>query len=73
MYPPFDQLIQELLNTSLNLSSGGEDEAGNLYATNATSQYGVWNPFESPRGSVWKIVAADKVPDGAKTAPLDKQ
>lgn len=65
--------MQELLNTSLNLTSGGEDEAGNLYATNATSQYGVWNPFESPRGSVWKVVAADKVPAGAKLAPLDKK
>ena len=65
--------MQELLNTSLNLTSGGEDEAGNLYATSATSQYGVWNPFDSARGSVWKLVAADKVPAGAKTAPADKK
>jgi glucose/arabinose dehydrogenase len=65
--------MQELLNTSLNLTSGGEDEAGNLYATSATSQYGVWNPFDSARGSVWKVVAADKVPAGAKTAPLDNK
>jgi hypothetical protein len=65
--------MQELLNTSLNLTSGGEDEAGNLYATNATSQYGAWNPFDSARGSVWKVVSADKVPDGAKTAPADEK
>jgi hypothetical protein len=65
--------MQELLNTSLNLSSGGEDEAGNIYFTNATSQYGAWNPFDSPRGGVWKLVSADKVPQGAKTAPLDKK
>jgi glucose/arabinose dehydrogenase len=65
--------MQELLNTSLNLSSGGEDEAGNIYFTNATSQYGAWNPFDSPRGAVWKLVSADKVPQGAKTAPLDKK
>jgi glucose/arabinose dehydrogenase len=65
--------MQQMLNTSLNLSSGGEDEVGNLYATNATSQYGVWNPYDSARGSVWKVVAADKVPAGAKVAPADKQ
>jgi glucose/arabinose dehydrogenase len=65
--------MQELLHTALNITSGGQDEAGNLYLTNATSQYGVWNPFESARGSVWKIVAADKAPPRAKTAPLAKQ
>jgi glucose/arabinose dehydrogenase len=65
--------MQELLNTSLNLTAGGEDEAGNLYVCNATSQYGAWNPFDSPRGSVWKLVAADKVPGGAKTAPADQK
>ena len=59
--------MQELLHTKLNFSSGGEDEAGNLFVTNAASQYGTWNPFDSARGAVWKIVAADKVPAGAKT------
>jgi hypothetical protein len=63
--------MQELLNTSLNFTSGGEDESGNLYVTTAMSQYGTWNPFDSKRGSVWKLVPADKVPGGAKTAPLD--
>jgi glucose/arabinose dehydrogenase len=65
--------MQELLNTSLNLTAGGEDEAGNLYVCNATSQYGAWNPFDSPRGSVWKLVAADKVPNNAKKAPTDSK
>jgi glucose/arabinose dehydrogenase len=63
--------MQELLNTSLNFTSGGDDEAGNLYVTNATSQYGTWNPFDNPRGSVWKLVSADKVPNNAKKAPTD--
>jgi glucose/arabinose dehydrogenase len=63
--------MQELLNTSLNFTAGGEDEAGNLYVCNATSQYGTWNPFQNPPGSVWKLVSADKVPSGAKTAPAD--
>ena len=64
--------MQELLHTGLNFSSGGQDEAGNIYITNAASQYGAWNPFDSARGSVWKLVAADKVPPGAKTAPVVK-
>jgi glucose/arabinose dehydrogenase len=62
--------MQELLHAALNFSSGGEDEAGNLYVTSMGSQYGTWNPYDSARGSVWKIVAADKVPAGAKTAQL---
>src|SRR6185312_11646871 len=61
--------MQELLHTSLNITSGNEDEDGNIYVTNASSQYGTWNPFESARGSVWKLVPADKVSGGAKTAP----
>jgi glucose/arabinose dehydrogenase len=65
--------MQELLNTSLNFTAGGEDEAGNLYVCNATSQYGTWNPFQNPPGSVWKLVSADKVPSGAKTAPTDSK
>jgi hypothetical protein len=61
--------MQELLKTSLNFSSGGEDEQGNLYATSMTSQYGPFIPDIKP-GAVWKIVSADKAPAGAKTAPL---
>ena len=34
---------------------------------------GAWNPFESAHGSVWKLVAANKVSSGAKTAPLAKK
>ena len=63
--------MQDLLDTKLNLTAAGEDEDGNIYVTNAASQYGAWNPFEAARGSVWKIVQADKVPAGAKTAPTE--
>jgi hypothetical protein len=62
--------MQQLLYTKLHFTSGGEDEQGNLYVTDAASQYGVWNPFDQARGNVWKVVAADKVPAGATTAPL---
>jgi glucose/arabinose dehydrogenase len=61
--------MQQLLHTKLNFTAAGEDENGNLFVTNAPSQYGTWNPFDSARGSVWKLVSADKVPAGAKTAP----
>ena len=57
----------------MNLSSGNTDADGNVYVTNMGSQYGTWNPYESARGSVWKLVAADKTPAGAKTAPVAKQ
>ncbi len=63
--------MQELLDTKLNFTGAGEDEAGTIYVTTATSQYGTWNPFQSAPGSVWKLVPKDKVPAGPKTAPLD--
>jgi glucose/arabinose dehydrogenase len=50
-----------------------KEQAGDIYVTNATTQYGAWNPFESPRGSLWKLVPADKAPDRAKTAPRDEK
>lgn len=62
--------LQQLLHTKLNFSAGSNDEKGDVYVTNAASQYGQWNPFDSARGSVWKIVPADKVPAGAKTAAV---
>ena len=61
--------MQDLMNTGLHFTSGGEDTDGNIYVTTAGSQYGTWNPFESEKGSVWKLVPAGKAPAGAKTAP----
>lgn len=63
--------LQELLDTRLNFTSGGEDEDGEILVTSAPSQYGTWNPYESERGSVWRIVPAGRVPAGAKKAPRD--
>ncbi len=65
--------MQELLDldTKLLPTSGGEDEAGNLYLTHATANYGgPVDPYQSERGALWKIVPADKVPNGAITASL---
>jgi glucose/arabinose dehydrogenase len=65
--------MEELLNSSVNFTAANEDENGAIYVTSAPSQYGTWNPFDSKRGSVWKLVAADKVPAGAVTVPLDSK
>lgn len=67
--------MQELLDldTPLRPTGAGEDPDGNLYVTHATANYGgPVDPYTSERGAVWKIVAADKVPAGAQTAPLQK-
>ena len=65
--------MQELLDldTPLRPTGSGFDEDGNLYLTHATANYGgPVDPYTSERGALWKLVAADKVPEGAKVAPL---
>ncbi len=65
--------MQELLDldTPLRPTGGGEDEQGNLYVAHATANYGgPVDPTQNEKGAIWKIVAADQVPAGAVTAPL---
>lgn len=65
--------FQELLDTTLLATGAGQDEAGELYLAACTCQFGRdYNPFDNPTGTVWKLVAADQVPDGAETAPLEE-
>ncbi len=67
--------MQELLDldTPIRPTGSGEDEAGNLYITHATANYGgPVDPAQNEKGAVWKIVSADKVPAGAAIAPLQK-
>jgi glucose/arabinose dehydrogenase len=59
--------MEELLDTALFVTGSGEDEAGNIYFTSCECGYGQTAP--NPRGSLWMLVAADQVPDGAATAP----
>jgi plastocyanin len=60
--------LAELLDTDLLVTGSGEDEAGELYLTACTCQYGRnYNALENPGGSVWRIVASDQVPEGAET------
>ena len=64
--------FQELLHTGLRITGAGEDEAGELYITScATCGSGGrrYDPYADPQGEVWRLVAADQVPEGAVTAP----
>jgi uncharacterized cupredoxin-like copper-binding protein len=67
---------QELLDTDLQVTGSGRDEAGNLYLTAcaACADYArYYDPIENPQGTVWRLVAADQVPEGAETAPLEAE
>ena len=63
--------MEELLNTGLFVTGSGEDEAGNIYFTSCECGYGQLAP--NPVGALWRVVAADAVPDGADLAPPDRQ
>lgn len=61
---------QELLDTELLVTGAGEDEAGELYVTACSCVFGRdYDPVTQSQGTVWRIVAADQVTDGATLAP----
>jgi glucose/arabinose dehydrogenase/uncharacterized cupredoxin-like copper-binding protein len=63
-------VYQSLLQTSLKVTGSGQDQSGNLYLTACSCKYGrTYNPMDNPGGTVWKLVQADKVPQGAEIAP----
>lgn len=62
---------QELMDTGLLLTGAGEDEAGNVYFTSCLCGYGQNAPHQE--GAVWMLVSADQVPEGATTAPPDRE
>ena len=59
--------MEELLDTALFVTGSGEDEAGNIYFTSCECGYGQMAP--NPAGSLWMLVAADQIPEGATSAP----
>lgn len=60
-----------VLDTELQISGAGSDEAGELYVTACACEYTrSYDPLDNPSGTVWRLVAADQVPEGAETAPL---
>jgi glucose/arabinose dehydrogenase len=65
-------VYQELLDTTLLATGAGQDEAGEVYLTACECVFARdYNPFENPTGTLWRVVAADQVPEGAETAPLE--
>ena len=63
--------MEELIDTTLFTTGAGEDEAGNIYFTSCECGYGQTAP--NPVGSLWMLVAADQVPEGATVAPLQEE
>ena len=62
--------FEELLHANLQFTSAGRDDNGNLYVTAFDPEFSSDDdPSEVARGSLWQIVAADQVPEGAETAP----
>jgi glucose/arabinose dehydrogenase len=66
-------VMQELLDTGLLITGAGQAEDGTIYVTDAKASYGSRTaPSDNPPGSLWKLVAADQVPDDVETAPVDE-
>ncbi len=65
-------IYQQLLDTELLVTGSGSDEAGNLYLTACACDYGrYYDPQQDPRGTVWRLVTADQVPEGAEIAQIE--
>ena len=66
-------VFQELLDTTLLVTGAGQDEAGEVYLTACECVFERdYNPFENPTGTLWRVVSADQVPEGAETAPMEE-
>jgi glucose/arabinose dehydrogenase len=62
-------MMDSLLQTDLQFTGGGRDEDGTIVAVNCNCFYlADQGPTENPVGALWRIVAADEVPEGATTA-----
>lgn len=65
--------IQELVQTSLQFTSGNLDEDGTVLAVNCDCFYtDDKGPLANPPGALWRVVPADKVPAGAEVAKTKK-
>ncbi|HEX2257341.1 MAG TPA: PQQ-dependent sugar dehydrogenase [Afifellaceae bacterium] len=61
--------LQVLTQTDLQFTGGNVGEDGMVYAVNCNCFYlADVGPTENPPGSLWRIVPADEVPEGAETA-----
>ena len=65
--------LQELGQFNLMFTGGSADEDGTVLAVNCNCFYtDDKGPLNNPPGALWKVVAADKVPEGAEVAPAKK-
>ena len=63
--------LQELAQTDLQFTAGNNDEDGTVLAVNCNCFYlDDKGAAANPPGALWKIVAADAVPEGAETARM---
>jgi glucose/arabinose dehydrogenase len=64
-------VMESLLQTDLQFTAGGMDEDGTILAVNCNCFYLMdQGPMENEPGALWRIVAADEVPEGAITARI---
>lgn len=62
--------MQEVLQTNLQFTGGNVDEEGYVMAVNCVCFYTEdKGPLANPPGSLWRIVPASEVPEGAEVAP----
>jgi len=61
--------FENLLDTALQITGSGQDANGDLYVTAVTSRKDKGEK-EGGNGSIWKLVAAGNVPEGATTIAL---
>jgi glucose/arabinose dehydrogenase len=62
-------VMQELMQTGLQFTAGGYDEDGRVLAVNANNFYiGEQGPDQNPPGSLWRVMPASEIPQGAETA-----
>ncbi|HYD29360.1 MAG TPA: PQQ-dependent sugar dehydrogenase [Azospirillaceae bacterium] len=60
--------FQELIDTDVQITGGGEDENGEMYVTSCNCNYGGPAAAENPPGSLWRLVAAGAVRQNQETA-----
>jgi len=61
-------MFQELLDTDLLVTGGGNDEAGAVYLTSCNCAFDrTYNPLEDSHGILWRVVQSDQVPGGSAT------
>jgi cytochrome c(L) len=61
--------LQEMMQTNLQFTAGGNGEDGFVYAVNCNCFYTAdKGPTGNPPGALWRIVPASEVPAGAETA-----